>query len=331
MVEEITKVKSGKTGLITLLKVVSFVTVFVLILNLTSTVFVPKQNIHENGINYFNARGFYGEPQDSIDIIAIGNSDLYSGFSPMVLWKNQGYTSYVSGEARQTVHQAYNLVKEVLTCQKPKLIIVETDSIYEEGFTPFTINNTIDAFCKNTFPVVEYHNRWKSLTPEDFTEKPVRTWKSKSKGFGLSNKTDPYTGDEYMIPTSDTEPIRPRSLYYLNKIVETCADNNIPLLFVELPSAKSWNYKRHNAVAAYASKKNVPFLDLNINNDDFNIDWTTDTRDKGSHLNCSGARKVTTFLGDYISKNYKVEDHRSDSMYEEWNRELVDYDQKVLI
>ncbi len=315
-----------------LIKAVAFIGIFALLLTVTSNIFMPKHNIRENGINYFNARGFYGEPNNSIDIIAVGNSDLYSAFSPMVLWKNHGYTSYVSGEARQTVRQAYILLREALTCQSPKLVIFETDSIYEGGLDPMRLNISIANGIQNAFPVVEFHDRWKSLLFEDFTKKPLHTWKSKSKGFGISNKIDPYNGKEYMIPTSEKEEIKLSNLMYLNKIVELCAEKNIPLLFVEMPTSQSWNYARHNAVSEYAKQKNITFLDLNLCRDEIGLNWMTDTRDKGYHMNSSGATKVTVYLGQYISRNYTVPDHRNDSEYsEEWNAELEEYEKKVTL
>ncbi len=315
-----------------LVRAVAFLGVFAVLLTVTSNIFIPKHNIRENGINYFNARGFYGEPINSLDIIAVGNSDLYSAFSPMVLWRNQGYASYVSGEARQTVRQAYILLKEALTCQNPKLVIFETDSIFEGGLDPMRLNISISNGVQNAFPVVEFHDRWKSLLLEDFTKKPLHTWKSKSKGFGISNKIDPYYGNEYMIPTSEKEAIKRGNLMYLNKIAELCAEKNIPLLFIEMPTSQSWNYARHNSVSEYAKQKNITFLDLNLCRDEIGLNWLTDTRDKGYHLNSSGAEKVTTYIGQYISQNYPVPDHRNDKEYsDEWNAELEEYEKKVTL
>ena len=327
-----TTLVSKKQTLLPLLKTVSFILIFIFLLTITSNIFIPKQNIRENGINYFNARGFYGEPLNSLDIIAIGNSDLYSGFSPMILWRNHGFTSYSSGEARQTIAEAYKVLKAALTCQSPKLVILETDAIYEGGFTPMRINLSLSTLAQNTFPVVEFHSRWKSLAYQDFSERPIYTWKSKSKGFGISNKIDSYTGEEYMIPTNAKEPIKPFTVSSLNKFVELCNEKGIALILVEMPSADSWNYARHNAVNDFAIQHSIPFLDLNIDRDTFAFDWLTDTRDKGNHMNCSGAEKVTTYIGEYISENYSIPDHRNNEEYSiAWNQALEDYNDKVLI
>lgn len=325
-------IKSKRIILMQLAKAIAFVLISALLLTAASNVFIPKQNIRENGINYFNARGFYGEPTDSLDIIAIGNSNLYSAFSPMVLWRDHGYASYVSGEARQTMAEAYKVLQEALSCQSPKLLILETDSIFEGGYNAGSLEITLTNFAQNTFPVFEFHNRWKSLGLQDFREIPQHTWKSKSKGFGISNKTDPYLDDEYMIPTDEMEQIKLLTLKSLNKIVDLCEEKRIKLILVEMPSTASWNYKKHNAVADFANKNKLTFIDLNLGRDSFGFNWHTDTRDKGNHLNCSGAEKVTKYLGTYISSNFMLPDHRNNPDYaDSWNQALEDYTKKVII
>ena len=46
-----------------------------------------------------------------------------------------------------------------------------------------------------------------------------------------------------------------------------------------------------------------------------------DTVDKGDHLNLTGARKVTRYLGNYLKENYELPDHREEQSYREWNAE----------
>lgn len=47
----------------------------------------------------------------------VGNSDAYSGFSPMEMWKNYGFTSYISGTGKQLIGESVRAVEE---CLKPK-------------------------------------------------------------------------------------------------------------------------------------------------------------------------------------------------------------------
>ena len=258
-----------------------------------------------------------------MDIIAIGNSNLASAFSPMDLWKEQGYTSYNCGEPFQRVCEANKMLEEVLTCQAPKVVILEVDGTYLGGIKT-GLDETIGTEIKGYFPVMEYHNRWKCLTKIDFN-KPQYTWKSEEKGFILRKKTKGYMGKEYMIESSRKSILKPSVWFFLNKFVALCNKNNIPILFIESPTATSWNYSRHNAIAAYAQEKDIPFLDLNINRQELNINWETDTPDGGYHLNYTGSLKVTAYLGKYLNEHYNLTDHRNDTAYSQWNADLENF------
>ena len=87
------------------------------------------------------------------------------------------------------------------------------------------------------------------------------------------------------------------------------------------PSPVNYNYKKHNGLAAYAKEQKIPYLDLNLKQKELGIDWQMDTVDKGDHLNLTGARKVTRYLGNYLKENYELPDHREEQSYREWNAE----------
>lgn len=53
--------------------------------------------------------------------------------------------------------------------------------------------------------------------------------------------------------------------------------------------------------------------------DEIDFDFSNDLRDYGEHVNIHGSKKICENLGDYIQKNYALEDHRKDSSYQEWN------------
>ena len=120
----------NKTGLKQLIKALSFMCVLLVLIVASSYMLAPKDNTAEGGIVNPNANGFFSEPKDSIDIAVVGNSDAYSGFSPLELWNEYGYTSYVSAEGHQTVAQSYSQLKKIMKCHSVKLIILETDGFF---------------------------------------------------------------------------------------------------------------------------------------------------------------------------------------------------------
>lgn len=71
------------------------------------------------------------EKENTIQIVCVGNSDLYSGFSPLDLWNEYGFTSTICASAQQTVEESHYFVSKLLESQKPQFIIIETDMFYD--------------------------------------------------------------------------------------------------------------------------------------------------------------------------------------------------------
>ena len=78
-----------------------------------------------------------------------------------------------------------------------------------------------------------------------------------------------------------------------------------------------------------ADQNVLTYIDLNLQQDQLGIDWETDTRDKGDHLNYSGAVKVTGWLGAYFQQRGDLTDHRQDAEYQSWDKDLKRYEKKV--
>lgn len=321
----------NKTGLKQLIRTIGFMCVIVVLIVASSYMLAPKDNTAEGGIVNPNANGFFSEPKDTVDIAVIGNSDAYSGFSPLELWNGYGYTSYVSAEGHQTVAQSYSQLKKMMKCHSLKLVILETDGFFTKSKLVENAAKVINASAGSAFSVFQYHDRWKRVKPRELFKAPDYTAHCTAKGQWLSNDVKGYNGGEYMVKTEKREEIPLSTKAPLDMFVKTCRDNGIELLLLELPSQSSWSYKRHNAVKDYADKNGVPFLDLNIDRDSFGFDWKTDTRDGGNHLNNRGARKTTLFIGKYINENYSLTDHRKDEAFKEWDRDYREYCEKVKI
>ena len=312
------------------LKMIAFVLLTVLLLVGMSKTLVPRSNSASGGMHNYRARGFYGEEKDSLDVVAIGNSDLASGFSPMELWKTHGISGFACGEPNQTIDQSVRLLQEVLTCQRPKVVILETDALFQENMDGH-LTSLVKTAANYLFPVLEYHDRWKSVTISELMGKPQKPWHDAAKGYRYSDDRVAYKGSDYMAKTDDWEEIDAIALQSLNQFVEICRNAEIQVLFVEMPSANSWNMARHQAVADYASDRNIPFIDFNMKDmmTKTGFDWLTDSRDGGNHLNYSGAKKISTWLGNYLGSQYQLEDHRKDSRYQRWQQDSADYNRIV--
>ncbi|HHZ06301.1 MAG TPA: hypothetical protein GX401_05885 [Clostridiales bacterium] len=340
--------KINKKKIFSAVRAVVFILIFVLVLNILNPIFIPKENTREAGIRYYPQKVFYGEQVNTIDVVCLGNSDMYRSIIPLQLYKDYGYAAFDTAMASARTVDLYYMLKDILTRQTPRLVIFETDCLYrdapdEEKMSSWLkssatylldgISATDEDLCGelyNVFPVIGYHSRWKSLTKADFTEKPDYTKRvDPNKGYLIDAGIKPYTGGEYMKETTDVDVIQPAIALYMDKIVQLCRDNNIELLLYESPAAHSWNYQRHNGVVQYAEKNNLTFVDYNLMLDEIGIDWATDTKDKGEHMNIYGGTKCTTYMGKYLSEHYDLPDRRGEDTYASWKNDLKSFSSAV--
>lgn len=308
-----------------IIKAMAFVLVFVLILGVLGVAFTPKRSDPGSGITNSNARGFYGEPKNSIDVVILGDSNAYSACSPMYIWNKYGIPTYVAAEGFQNVTGASNLLDEVLTCQKPKLVVFDVNMLWTGKTTLKKVENNLKNVAYKYLPLAQYHNRWKTMDVKDMFGAKEYTYRSASRGQYLSMDVRPFTGQSKMTPTDDEEAIPEVSKVLLEKLIAKCNDNGIKIMFMETPTAKSWNYARHNAMVKYAKEKKINFVDMNTLDGEYAVDWNTDTRDGGRHLNCEGAEKVSAYLGKYISEKYSFKDKRKSDKYADWNNDYMNY------
>ena len=312
------------------LKIAAFVLLVILLLEGMSKALMPRSNSGSGGMHNYRARGFSGEEKNSLDAAALGNSDLASGFSPMELWKSHGISGFACGEPNQTIDQSVRLLQELLTCQKPKVVILETDTLFQENIDGH-LTSLVKTAANYLFPVLEYHDRWKNVTLSELMGKQEKSWHDPSKGYRYSSDRVAYKGVDYMEETGDKEEIDAIAKKSLDQFVEICQKQGIQVMLMEMPSANSWNMARHQVMADYALSKSIPFIDFNMKNKmkETGFDWMTDSRDGGNHLNYSGAKKISAWLGDYLSKHYQLADHRKDGRYQQWQQDVDTYNRII--
>lgn len=316
-------------------------------INVASKILSPKDGKGENdGNNSYVTTGFKAEKKNTIDVFFVGNSDIYRSFSPIEMWKSHGVTSYVSGEPLQDMEKAYKRIKQMDKTQNPSLIVLEVDGAFKnenEADKRMTlkqkINEKIESFKRQFsdiddglgtaigfyFPIFKHHGRWDELTKDDFVDMKKSRYFA-TKGFLINKSILPYEGGmDYMKYSTEMEKMSKENKKYLYKIIKYCKDNEIELMFLEVPSASSWNYAKHNKIQKIADENKINFLDMNLKVDEIGFDWTTDTKDKGNHLNIYGAEKVTPYVSKYLVSNYKLTDQRKNHSYENWNNDAKKY------
>lgn len=301
-----------------LLRVFCFIAILGVLLSGLSYFLTPKTIVRDNFWSEKNARGFLAEPDHSLDIIGLGHSSLYAGFSPLELWNAYGYTSYAASQPHQSVQQSYELLKEAFAHQTPKLVILETDMFIDGIWDLKEADTLVDHTLQNLFPVLKYHNRWKSLDWGQLAQPPEYDRYSPDKGYRPSSRVGRYRPKS--IKDKKTAPIPLITTMYLNKILSLCEQNQAQVLMVQMP-INSWTEADHKAVADIASARDIPFIDFKQNSDLIKVDWHKDFRDSGRHLNDRGAKKTTLYLGEFIKEHYALTDHRKDKRFAQWDQD----------
>ena len=326
----------SKKKVSTVVKIISFVMVAAVLLGVLSVTAFSKE---AGGVKYRNVKNklysFYFEPDESIQLVGIGNSDLYSGFVPTVLYEEHGITSQMMGSPYQTPLQAYYYLKEIFKYQTPEVVMIEVDMLYDEPpgeqepertkrDVLFHYCNTDDfqAMIEDKLPIFSFHDRWKSLIKRN-TE--LRT--PNSHGYKYFSKVDKIKYEPYMFETDEKEPVHQYRLHQLDKVMQLCAQEGAEVFFIEMPTTNSWSYERHNTAVEIAEKYGTVFLDLNLLIDEIGLDFENSFRDKGNHLNYEGAKKVTSYLGTFIDANYPMETQNGNKR---WEQSLIDFERERL-
>ena len=247
------------------------------------------------------------EKSDTIDVVFLGDSLNWAAFSPLRLFHEYGISSYNCATSGQWIYDSLVIFRKVLTTQNPKVLVLGADAVYS--------NVSEDDFnFSQKFPLFHYHGY--------FTENSLMK-ASKTKGANLSSKVVPYTGSlDYMDNATETQTIPTFNEKYLNQLYQLCREKGIELVMVSVPSPKNWTLAKEKGIQAWCDANQVTYIDYNStkNAARIGIDWSTDTRDGGDHVNISGSNKVCQDFGKMLLENDSLQDHRTDSAYAEWEK-----------
>lgn len=293
------------------------------------------------------------EQEEDFDVLFLGTSHVMNGIFPMELWRDYGIVSYNFGGRGNMIATSYWVMKNALDYTSPQLMVIDCYYLSEpDKFAPLfsRVHDDFDAFplsktkiqtvydlfdgkmeieeiaeenktiSRNCMEIIWnyaiYHTRWSELCEDDFQPKSneekgadscIAVWEPK---------------EIVKIPTASKMEGDTVSVTYLKKIIEECQEQGIDVLLIYLPFAAGEKDQRDaNRVYDIAKEYDVNyinFLDLDI------VKYETDYFDSG-HLNSSGSRKVTDYIGRYIEEHYDLSDRREDDSYHGWYTDYADY------
>ncbi len=290
---------------------------------------LPRENIKKYGIFKVSTYEILNEKLDSLDTVFMGDSLIYSSISPLEIWHEYGITSYAYASPAQLIHDTYDNMKVVIDSQHPKIILLEANVLYRNPKNaPKYSKYNLSKRYNQAFAVVNYHNNWKKHLFKLVDHKTNYSATNDFKGFKYIPEVQAADNYDYMKYTSEISSLPENNLEYFQKIIKLCNENNVKLVLISTPNKLSWNYSKYLGIVQLASEYQLEYLDLNVNNP-LNINWQTETKDKGSHVNYVGAKKVTAYFGKYLKETNLLPDHRNEEEYSNWDSAYKRYENTI--
>ena len=294
--------------------------------------------------------GPFFEHAKDYDVLFMGSSHMINAVYPMELWEHYGITSYNLGGHQNQLPTTYWVTENALDYAHPKAVVIDCHYLLRNDKTPSTFENMHLSFDSFPFSITKARavfdlldkkeiKRWKEEDEEISAEKRSRLgllwdysvyhvrWEEISKEDFEVEMTTEY-GAESRVLVAQPGPVADNSgkkfegetvgIEYLEKTIENCKKRGITVIltFLPYPIGSEDRWKDVNTVYDIAKKHDIAYLDflaMNI------VDFTTDCFDTDSHLNPSGAWKVTDQLGKYLHDTVGIPDHRGDAVYQYWD------------
>ena len=293
---------------------------------------------------------FFDRPKE-FDVLLIGNSHTVNGMLPLEMYEDYGIAAFNLAGYGNSIPLSYWVLQNALDYAQPRVVVMDVHNVGEtymlsgssgdehKALDAFPLSMTkyraindlmsdpemfndegfayADLKWEFYFPIGKYHSRWSDLKQSDFQPQANRE-------LGADTFAEVVVPREYTIV--DENMVSDEygcGFEYLRKIIEDCQSRGIDVVLTHLPyPAKEHDQMDANTVWYIAEEYGVDFLDFVAM--DQVVDYNIDLCDP-DHLNASGAKKVSDFLGRFLADHYDLPDRRTDSRYAGWQDILSTY------
>ena len=315
---------------------------------LTLAILTGLTSLTESKSSVEKYKQFFQQDAD-FDVLFLGSSKVINGVLPMELWNDYGIVSYNMGGHATTIPTSYWILRNALDYTTPKCVVIDcfgsggngglNDNFYYAhlSFDAFPLSLTKIQSVFDLIPATTkedaqakrlellwnfstYHSRWSQLALNDY--QPYFNYQK-----GAESRPHVSIPNEMAVVSPESKnTLENRSMQYLIKTIELCKEQGIDVLLVNLPyPANEEDLIAANTVADVAEIYDVGYV--NFFNMDV-VDYQTDMHDPDSHLNPSGALKITDYLGQILSEQYEIPDQRTNTEYETWKEDAEKYHQE---
>lgn len=348
--------KGKYAGIGKLLRAVLFLLLFGVLFCTVSYILRP----YSGSASRKNLCGFYAEEDNTLDIVCIGSSAVFTFWEPMEFWHDYGVTSYNFATGTMPPQVIKYCIKEIQKTQNPSLYIIDLRpfSVAEAGYYlkrevanmdhEVPLRNVTDNFkyslnrwdmIRNCVPdfedrmtyyldILKYHSEWNRLVDTQSLLFARNDAHDSLKGFKLvpsakAVKFADHSDDENRQPLSERlEPI-------FRDLLDYCKEEDLQVLFLVNTYCQTKAHKEmYNYAGDIIEEYGFDFLNTNDYYQEIGMDFEKDYYDK-SHVNIFGADKYTDFVGKYLMENYSFQDKRGLEAYSDWDEDYAIWTEQV--
>lgn len=281
------------------IKIPAFAIVLLLLMQIVSKAFIA---IDSSDIE--NIYGFYAEPENSLDMVMIGPSEVYTGYAPALAWEEYGLKSCNLSIGAVPCNMYKSIVTEIVKRQKPKLLVINA-SAFSQG-------------------------NWKD--PEAvYTSFVTRAYMRLSGGGylkGFYSKTGITGGRDNLAnigqPTKEAYVLTDECRAYLKELLSYCNKLGIEHVLLLQPPHETQAADKSGLeqIESITKEYGYDFLDLSTDYESsVGIDDSHDFADF-EHLNAYGAQKLSSYIGDMAVNQYCIKSDTAKSELSRWKKSV---------
>lgn len=287
----------------------------------------------------------YATDEDLIDVVFVGSSHCYCSIFPEKLWSEYGIAAFDMAVSGQDKDSSYYMLKEVLKTQSPEVVFVEMYGLtFDQHVSEGNVYRNMLAMelSKNSIELVQayideeeqmdyilrwpiVHTRYRELDKYDFVQYEPSLY---GRGSNMVWEVGYAEKPEAAVACDEIGELGEKNAEWLEKLYQLSLENNFELVFFVAPFIVDEEGQQViNAAKEYATEREIDFFDFNKLADTVGLDYKTDFCNS-FHCNINGGNKITTYIGEYLTQNYYLEDNRGDERYYQWEDAYTYYEQR---
>lgn len=280
-------------------------------------------------------RDYYREEENTLDVVLLGASEVFTGFCAPKAYEDWGFTSYPYAISRNPVEFYRSQLEEIYRHQSPQLVVIEvtglgradqranTDAVLRDylGRIPMSMNRLRTAWTYGDrehllsyfVPFMMYHNTVgleearKTISEELFFYK---------QGYSLlkcntsSTAQEPF-GTVLGMEAGSQLPLSEYSEETIRSLLEYCKERQFGnLLFVVFPHRNTSESVidrglRLRSAGELIKSYGYDFINFDELHDELGLDYAADFYND-DHLNLYGKEKLTAYLSRMMVEEYGV-------------------------